>query len=56
MWAEIDVPERELRASRWARAVAFDLDGLGDVSSRARIEYVAPEVDRTPARSKARVR
>ena len=55
MWAELDVPEKELPRVANEQKVAITLDGLGEVELAGAIAYVAPEIDPQTRTAKVRV-
>jgi len=54
LWAEIDVPEREVPRVRVGQRVLLQLDGLGQREFSGTLSYVAPVVDRQTRTAKAR--
>ena len=56
MWAELDVPERDLARVRPGQDVVVTADALGDQEFKGSIDYVAPEIDRHTRTAKVRVK
>jgi cobalt-zinc-cadmium efflux system membrane fusion protein len=56
MWAEVDVPEAELRRVAVGQYVTVAVDGLGDAEFAGPLEYLAPEIDPHTRTVKGRVR
>ncbi len=54
LWAEIDVPEREVPRVRVGQRVTLRLDGLGEREFVGTLSYVAPVVDPQTRTAKAR--
>lgn len=56
MWAELDVPERDLTRVRTGQEVFLTADAMGASEFTGRIDYIAPEIDRHTRTAKARVK
>jgi len=55
MWAEIDIPERDLPLVAVGSAVVITVDGLPGREFKGTMSYLAPEIDRHTRTVKGRV-
>jgi len=55
MWADIDVPERDLPAVAGGQEAVLRLDGIPDRQFRGKLDFVIPELDARTRTSSARV-